>query len=81
MEEKYLKYITEMTLGPAGIWHVGKTGSNVNSLFDVLREYISDAEKSYWSDDLSGSIKSLNTVRTKIIKDMIEAITLDKNRR
>lgn len=81
MDNKYLKYITEMTQSPSGVWHVGKGGTDINSLFEVLREYISDAEKSYWSDDLSGSVKSLNTARTKIIKDMIETITFEKNRR
>ena len=70
-----------MTLTPAGVWHIGKGGSDITTLFDVLREYISDAEKNYWSDDLSGAIKSLNIVKGKIIKDIIEVITLDKNRR
>jgi len=74
MEKKFEKYLNEMTTSPRGYMVVGKGGSDLNSLMDVSREYLADAEKMFWTGNKTGAIKALETLQKKIIKDLIDVI-------
>lgn len=74
MHKRFEKYIDEMTLSSHGYYVAGKKASDLDSLLSVSREYLSDAEKMYWSSDPAGAIKALEILQKKVLKDAIEFI-------